>query len=65
MDPLKPLPSLLAKLGSIAVHVEEFLSSDGHVFDRAALDRLLEDAEVRNWLSQMEKFALVPKKRLP
>jgi len=45
IDTLKPKPSLLLKLGSIAVHAEEMLSPGGHVFDRAALKALLSDSE--------------------
>jgi hypothetical protein len=60
---LTPPPSLLCKLGSIAVHVEELLSPSGHPFDREALAALLADTEVRAWLGQMEAASLVPKKR--
>jgi len=55
--------SLLVKLGSVAVHVDEFLSADGHPFDRAALEQLLRDSEVAEWLAAMDKLALLPKKR--
>lgn len=64
-----PLPdapiSLLVKLGSVAVHVEEFLSPLGHHFDRTALEQLLADAEVRDWLGKMDAMAMLPKKRTP
>jgi len=62
-DPLKPSPGLLSKLGSIAVHVDEFLSPSGHAFDRIALKSLLDDAEVREWIKQMDSMAMLPKKR--
>lgn len=62
-DPLKPALTVLVKLGSIAVHVEEFLSPHGHHFDKAALGSLLDDAEVKTWLAQMDALAMIPKKR--
>ena len=63
-NPLKDLkPSLLIKLGSIAVHTEELLGPQGHIFDKSALETLLQDQEVRAWLREMDKLALVPKKR--
>ena len=62
-NPLKPPASLLCKLGSIAVHVDEGLSAKGHEFDFVALKGLLEDPEVAEWLKQMDKLAFVPKKR--
>lgn len=62
-DPLKPSVTVLIKLGSIAVHAEELTSPKGHQFDKAALDTVLHDPEVREWLSQMDKLAFLPKKR--
>lgn len=57
----RPSLSLLVKLGSIAIHVEELLSPEGHVFDKAALQTLLDDQEVRQWISSMGAF--LPVKR--
>lgn len=54
---------LLCKLGSIAVHAEELLSPDGHEFDREVLRALLADEEVKAWLADMTKLAMVPVKR--
>jgi hypothetical protein len=62
-DPFKPSITLLVKLGSIAVHVEEILSPKGHDFDRHALQTLWEDAEVKEWIAQMNKMAMIPVKR--
>jgi hypothetical protein len=62
-DPLKPSPALLAKLGSIVVHVDEGFSTKGHAFDIAAMQALIDDDEVQHWLGQMSDFALVPLKR--
>lgn len=63
VEPLKPGPSLLCKLGSIVVHAEEFLSPRGHEFDKAALDQLLQDGEVKAWVAAMDKMAMIPRKR--
>lgn len=62
-DVVKPSVGLLCKLGSIAVHAEEYLSPAGHVFDRTALDQLFQDPEVTAWLDEMGKMALIPVKR--
>lgn len=59
----KPRLALLVKLASIAVHVEEMLSPGGHHFDRAALQTLLDDSEVRIWLAEMGKSGFLPVKR--
>jgi hypothetical protein len=64
-DPLKPAVSVLCRLGSIAVHVDEMLSDDGHAFDCAAIKQILADNDLRQWLSEMDKMALLPKKRKP
>jgi hypothetical protein len=63
MDILNPGVSLLVKLGSIAVHAEELMSPNRHDFDVAALRTLLEDPEVRVWLSDMGKMAFLPVRR--
>jgi hypothetical protein len=62
-NPLQPSPSLLSKLGSIAVHVDELLSPNGHAFDRIALESLINDREVRDWIRNMDEMAMLPKKR--
>lgn len=64
MNPLTPTPSLLSKLGSIAVHADELMSPDGHSFDRVALTTVLHDAEVTEWLTAMGALAMVPLKRV-
>lgn len=56
-----PPLSLLAKLGSVAVHAEELLSPDGHSFDRTALEQILRDPEVTAWIKDMGP--LLPRKR--
>lgn len=56
-------PSLFCKLGSLAVHVEEFLSDDGHEFDKASIDSLLSDHEMKLFLRQLREQGLLPEKR--
>lgn len=55
--------TLLVKLGSLAVHVDEYLSPDGHPFDLEAIRQILNDAEVTDWLAEMDKLAFLPRKR--
>lgn len=62
-DVLKPTPQLLIKLGSIIVHQQELNSSDGHYMDKSALDSLLGDPEVIEWMKGMDKMAFLPVKR--
>ena len=59
----EPDLTLLVKLGSIVVHAKEFLSDDGHPFDRLAMIALIEDKEIRVWLQAMDDLALLPKTR--
>ena len=59
-DPLKPAPALLCKLGSIARHAQELTSPGGHEFDRIAMDELLKDPSVAEWLAGMDAMALLP-----
>lgn len=62
-DPLKPSVSLLVKLGSIAVHVDEMLSPKGHDYDKVAIQQLLNDPEVKPWIESMTDMAMLPVKR--
>lgn len=62
-DPLSPAPSILCKLGSIAVHAEEYLSAGGHDYDAQAILSGLQDAQLREWFEQMNAQALLPVKR--
>lgn len=61
--PLNPTPALLCKLGSILVHFEELHSPDGHAYDKTALDQLLADPEVAEWLEAMSASGFLPVKR--
>lgn len=63
MKPLEPTPTLLSKLGSIVVHIEEHISTDSHPFDLYAAKLLLIDPEVVEWLRAMDDLAMIPKKR--
>lgn len=60
---LAPPITTLVKLGSIAVHADEMLSTDGRAFDRVALQSLLTDPEIIEWIKKMDAAAMVPKKR--
>lgn len=62
-DVLKPSPQLLIKLGSIIVHYEEFLSKDGHEFDKQTIDAMMKQEDVKEWFDEMSKLALLPAKR--
>lgn len=63
MNPIKPNLSLLVKLGSIVVHVEEMLSETGHHFDISVIKTALADPEIKAWIVQMNELALLPLKR--
>lgn len=62
-DPLSPTVRLLCKLGSFVVHLEEINTPGGNFYDAAAIDALLADPELREWIKAMQKLALVPVKR--
>lgn len=55
--------SLVIKLASLAVHVEEMFSIDGHDIDRETIRGLLNDAEVRAFLDDPKNEVLLPRKR--
>jgi hypothetical protein len=61
--PFAPVPALLAKLGSIARHVEEGTGAGRHHLDLAACEALLADPEVIEWMAAMDAMALLPVKR--
>mgnify|MGYP001566040157 CR=1 FL=1 len=58
-----PSLTLLVKLGSLVIHIEEMLSDTGHSFDIDAITSLLNDKEVKTWIAEMNKDALLPVKR--
>jgi hypothetical protein len=45
------------------VHADEFLSPDGHPFDKRAFDGLINDPEIKEWIEAMNEMALLPRKR--
>jgi hypothetical protein len=59
MNARNPPMSVLAKLGSIVVHLQECHS----VMDLAAIVRLVNDQEIQEWLAEADRLALLPKKR--
>jgi hypothetical protein len=63
IDFLKPTPQLLIKLGSAIVHADEFLSDKGHELDLHTFKQLLNDEDVKEWISQGTKQAFLPVKR--
>jgi hypothetical protein len=54
--------TLLVKLGSIAVHAEEFFGDGGYHVDAIAIKNLIADREVQQWIKSMGP--LLPLKRL-
>lgn len=60
---LQPDPQLLCKLGSIIVHAEEMISPTGHGFDKIALQQLVADPAVAEWIAAMDSMAMLTKKR--
>lgn len=63
MDPRHPTLSVLVKLGSIARHADELSGPGGHPADQGAIDSLLRDPEVVEWMAAADKLALLPVKR--
>jgi hypothetical protein len=63
VDIYAPPVALLAKIGSILVHIEEASGEGGHEFDWIAIRSLLADREVQEWLDGMGLAGLVPRKR--
>lgn len=60
-DPLKPEIPLLLKLGAIVVYADEFLSETGSNFDLRAIEGLLRNEDVQQWIKDMRVF--LPLKR--
>jgi hypothetical protein len=65
---LIPPVTLLVKLGSIAVHADEYLN-DPHktamsdLADRETIQSLLGDPEVSDWIEKMSEKAMLPVQR--
>ncbi len=68
-EALNPSPSLLAKLGSLFVHAEEFIetANSGDLkaaqFDLEAMRGLLVDPDLRQWRDEMKAMCMLPEKR--
>lgn len=60
MSVTNPPLSLIVKLGSIARHAQELLTPDRHSFDAEAMDALLGDPEVVDWMAEADDLALLP-----
>lgn len=60
MDALNPSLTVIIKLGSIARHAEEVISPGVHPLDAVAIQGLLEDPEVVEWMADADKLALLP-----
>lgn len=64
MVDLQPSVSVGIKLASLAVHAEEMLAPGGSVaFDGAAINGILADPEVRDYIETLRPLALLPEKR--
>ena len=62
-DVRQPTVSLLCKLGSIVLHVEEGISPRGHTADLEAAKAMLGDPEIVAWMAAMDEVGLIPVKR--
>jgi hypothetical protein len=62
-EALNPPTTLLIKLGSLIVHLQEWSSPGAHDFDKVSIDTLLSDPEVVAWLETMDRAAFLPKRR--
>jgi hypothetical protein len=60
LNPLYPTTSILCKLGSIALEVENVVKPLAPLFDFSEVMALLNDGEVQEWLHEMRKRMLVP-----
>jgi hypothetical protein len=63
MDPLKPSAGLLCKIVSAVVHADEMREPGAHHFDKIALDKVLDDPEVKEWVEAMTVGGFAPVKR--
>lgn len=60
---VEKVSTLNVKLASIVVHIEEYFSPNGHPFDKVAIESLLNDAEIKQFIGQMQMKGLLPEKR--
>lgn len=62
-DPLQPGPAILAKLASVVVHIDEHNGPNGHKNDMEAINSLLQDAELADWIVAMQELGMAPARR--
>lgn len=60
---IQPSKEVLIKLGSLVVHIEEYLSEKSSEYDKITIQALLADQDLQDWVSKLDELALVPKKR--
>jgi hypothetical protein len=60
---LKPTPAVLRKLGGIILRSAEIASPTGPALDKLALNALIADRDVQDWLTGMSDLALLPARR--
>lgn len=60
---LRPVPSILLALLSVAIHAEELLSPTGHAIDRVAMKSAMDAPGLREWIAEMTKAGYAPVKR--
>lgn len=63
LNVMAPQVSLLCKIGSILVHFDEWCGDDGRNIDLQTARGLMADREVQEWLTGMDKLAMLPVKR--
>lgn len=63
IDAMDPDVSVLAKLASLVVHLQEAEGEGGHWFDIAAVKSLINDGGIKEWTEAMQKIGLAPVKR--
>ncbi len=65
IDPLKPSPTLLMKIGSAMIHAEELIETKfkNADFDIPAFNSVAQDSEVVEWVKAMGP--MLPHKRNP
>lgn len=60
---LSPKLDVAIKVASALVHAQEFMSADGHPFDRDVFDSLMNDPGVVAWMATLNAASLLPRKR--
>lgn len=63
MSEIQPTVDVAIKVASALIHAQEYMSADGHPFDREAFDSLLHDPDVDAWMRTLGSMALLPRKR--